>query len=134
MSSKLRRNFCHGRKNWEKMGVLLLHLIFTLPGELRTSPRVPAYFDNRNTALLQTLDLTVHDLDRLFDKVQFVIDLDFISHALLQIRNVKRTMNSTQLLWEFKSVGDDSYFGNDLKRSYIARVQCHTSPRRKHKA
>ncbi|GKF90643.1 hypothetical protein Tco_0274344, partial [Tanacetum coccineum] len=66
-------------------------------------------------ALLQTLDLTVHDLDRLFDKVQFVIDLDFISHALLQIRDVKRTMNSTQLLWEFKSVGDDSYFGNDLK-------------------
>ncbi|GJT07971.1 hypothetical protein Tco_0842433 [Tanacetum coccineum] len=47
-------------------------------GELRTPPRVPAYFDNRNTTLLQTLDLTVYDLDRFFDEVQFVVNLDFI--------------------------------------------------------
>ncbi|GKE15779.1 hypothetical protein Tco_1423356, partial [Tanacetum coccineum] len=32
--------------------------------ELKTSPGVPAHFDNRNMTLLQTLDLTVHDLDR----------------------------------------------------------------------
>ncbi|GJR25560.1 hypothetical protein Tco_1101792 [Tanacetum coccineum] len=71
------------------MRVLLLHLIFMLPGELKTSSRVPAFFD----------------------EVEIVIDLDliqryskrFISHALLQIRDVKRTMNSTQLLWEFNS-------------------------------
>ncbi|GJW40022.1 hypothetical protein Tco_0065867 [Tanacetum coccineum] len=92
------------------MRVLLLHLIFTLSSELRTSPRVPAELDNRNMALLQTFDLMVHDLDRFFDEVEFVIDLDFIqryskrfiSHAFLQIREVKRTINSIQLLWEFK--------------------------------
>nr|GEU29806.1 hypothetical protein [Tanacetum cinerariifolium] len=33
---------------------------------------------NRNTTLLQTLDLAVHDLDRFFDEVQFVVTLDFI--------------------------------------------------------
>nr|GEY65252.1 retrovirus-related Pol polyprotein from transposon 17.6 [Tanacetum cinerariifolium] len=32
------------RRIWEKMRLLLLHLIFMLSGELRTSPRVPAYF------------------------------------------------------------------------------------------
>ncbi|GKC90248.1 hypothetical protein Tco_1150897, partial [Tanacetum coccineum] len=46
--------------------------------ELRTPPRVLAYFDNQNTTLLQMLDLTVHDLDRFFDEVQFVVNLDFI--------------------------------------------------------
>ncbi|GJW17549.1 hypothetical protein Tco_0024985 [Tanacetum coccineum] len=89
------------------MRVLILHLIFTLLGELRTSPRVPAFFD----------------------EVEFVIDLDFIqryskrfiNHALLQIRDVKHTMNSTQLLWEFNLVGNGSYFVYDLKRfpSYV---------------
>ncbi|GJV31239.1 hypothetical protein Tco_1391639 [Tanacetum coccineum] len=53
-------------------------LCFQLGGELRTSPRVPAYLDNRNTALLQTFDLTVHDLDRFFNEVQFVVDLDLL--------------------------------------------------------
>ncbi|GJZ45701.1 hypothetical protein Tco_0593297, partial [Tanacetum coccineum] len=38
-------------------------IISPLNGELKTSPGVPAYFDNRNTTLLQTLDLTVHNLD-----------------------------------------------------------------------
>nr|GEY50577.1 putative reverse transcriptase domain-containing protein [Tanacetum cinerariifolium] len=44
----------------------------------RTSPGVPAHFDNRSTTLLQTLDLTVHDLDGFFNAVQFVVNLDFI--------------------------------------------------------
>ncbi|GKB82776.1 hypothetical protein Tco_0949671 [Tanacetum coccineum] len=79
------------------------------PRELRTSLGVPAHFDNQNMALLQTLDLTVHNLDGFFDEVQFVVNLDliqwyskqFISHLFLQFRDVKRTMNSTQLLWKF---------------------------------
>nr|GEY04438.1 hypothetical protein [Tanacetum cinerariifolium] len=50
------------------MRVLLLHLIFTLPGELRTSPGVSAHFDNQNMTLLQTLDLVVHDLDGFFNE------------------------------------------------------------------
>nr|GEW89066.1 putative reverse transcriptase domain-containing protein [Tanacetum cinerariifolium] len=53
----------YGRKIWEKMRVLLLHLIFTLLGELRTSPGVLAYFDNWDATLLLTFDLSVHDLD-----------------------------------------------------------------------
>ncbi|GJX42185.1 hypothetical protein Tco_0735318 [Tanacetum coccineum] len=76
-----------------------------------TSPRVPTYLDNQNTALFQTLDLSVHDLNRFFNVVEFVVDLDFIQrysksfvrHAFLQIRDVKHTMNSAQLLREFKS-------------------------------
>ncbi|GKA34812.1 hypothetical protein Tco_0721241 [Tanacetum coccineum] len=60
------------------MRVLFLHLVFTLPCELRTSPRVLAYLDNWNATLLQTLDLTVHDLDRFFNEVEFVVDLNFI--------------------------------------------------------
>ncbi|GKB49817.1 hypothetical protein Tco_0900570 [Tanacetum coccineum] len=97
----------------------------------KTSPKVLAYLDNQNTALLQTLDLMVHDLDRFFNEVEFVVDLDFIQrysksfvrHTFLQIRDVKRTMNSAQLFQEFKSLGNGSYFSNDLERSNIARVQ-----------
>ncbi|GKA03250.1 hypothetical protein Tco_0676031 [Tanacetum coccineum] len=93
--------------------------------------RVPAYLDNQNTTLFQTLDLTVHDLDRFFNEVDFVIDLDFIQrysksfvrHAFLQVRDVKSTVNSTQQLREFKSVGNGSNFSNDLERSNIMRVQ-----------
>ncbi|GJZ55294.1 hypothetical protein Tco_0610487 [Tanacetum coccineum] len=51
------------------MRVFLLHLVFTLPGEPRTSPGVPPHFDNRNTTLLQMLDLTVHNLDRFFNEI-----------------------------------------------------------------
>nr|GFB26307.1 putative reverse transcriptase domain-containing protein [Tanacetum cinerariifolium] len=51
---------------------------FTLLGELKTSLRVPAHLDNRNMTLLQTLNLTVHDLDGFFNEVQFIVNLDFI--------------------------------------------------------
>nr|GEW61535.1 Gag-Pol polyprotein [Tanacetum cinerariifolium] len=40
------------------MRVLLLHLVFTLPGELRTCPVVTVHFDDQNMTLLQMLDLT----------------------------------------------------------------------------
>ncbi|GKE86279.1 hypothetical protein Tco_1560021, partial [Tanacetum coccineum] len=109
------------------MRILLLHLIFTLLGKLRTSPRVLVYLDNQNTALLQTSDLTVYDLDGFFNEVEFVVNLDFIQryskrfvrHAFLQIRDVKRTMNSTQLLRKFKSIGNGSYFRSDLKSCLV---------------
>ncbi|GKD64895.1 hypothetical protein Tco_1307003 [Tanacetum coccineum] len=113
------------------MRVLFLHLVFTLSRKLRTSPKVPTYLDNLNMALLQKLDLTVYDLNRFFNEVEFVIHLDFIQwysksfvrHAFLQIRDMKRAMNSAQLFWEFKSVGNGSYFSYDLKRSNITMVQ-----------
>nr|GEY57921.1 glutamyl-tRNA(Gln) amidotransferase subunit C, chloroplastic/mitochondrial [Tanacetum cinerariifolium] len=87
----LGRNLCSGCRVGEKVRVFLLHLVFTLSGKLMTPPRVPANSDNQNTTLLQTLDLTVHDLDRFFNEVQFDINLDFLqryskrffSHAFL---------------------------------------------------
>nr|GEW56645.1 hypothetical protein [Tanacetum cinerariifolium] len=62
----------------KKVQVLFLHLVFTFLRKLRTSLRVLAYLDNQNTALLQTLDLTVYDLDRFFNEVDVVVYLDFI--------------------------------------------------------
>nr|GEY05036.1 DNA-directed DNA polymerase [Tanacetum cinerariifolium] len=67
---------------------------------------------------------------RFFNEVEFVVNLDFIQrysksflgHTFLQIRDVKRTMNSVQLLLEFKSIGNGSYFSYELKRSNITRV------------
>ncbi|GKB66461.1 hypothetical protein Tco_0927873 [Tanacetum coccineum] len=103
------------------------------------------YLDDRNTALLQTLNLMVHDLDRFFNEVELVVNLDsikrygksFVRHAFLSIRDVKCTMNSAQLFRGFKSVGNSYYFSNDLERSNITRVQIspfakayHSFPRR----
>nr|GEV08752.1 hypothetical protein [Tanacetum cinerariifolium] len=77
-----------------------------------------------NTAPLQTLDRMVHDLNRFFNGVKCVVDLDFIQrygkcfagHALLQLKDVKSTVNLTQLVWEFKSIGNGSNFDENLKR------------------
>ncbi|GJS05234.1 zinc finger BED domain-containing protein RICESLEEPER 2-like protein [Tanacetum coccineum] len=57
---------------------LMLNLAKIELGELRTSPRVPAHFDYRNMTLLQTLDLTVHNLDGFFNEIQFVVNLDLV--------------------------------------------------------
>nr|GEX33771.1 hypothetical protein [Tanacetum cinerariifolium] len=51
---------------------------YRIKGKLSTSPRVLAYLHNWNVTLLQTLDHPVHDLDRFFDQVQFVVNLDFV--------------------------------------------------------
>ncbi|GJT03078.1 hypothetical protein Tco_0824247 [Tanacetum coccineum] len=89
----IRRRFRISKKAW---------VLFFAYLDNRTSPRVPTYLDNQNTTLFQTLDLTVHDLDRFFNEVEFVVDLDFIQqysksfvrHAFLQVRDVKSTVNS----------------------------------------
>nr|GFB15628.1 hypothetical protein [Tanacetum cinerariifolium] len=47
--------------------------------ELRSSPGVPAHFDNLTTTLLQTLDLTVHDLDSL----DTALDLNYLLSCLV---------------------------------------------------
>nr|GEU46852.1 hypothetical protein [Tanacetum cinerariifolium] len=81
--------------------------------------------------LLQPLDLTVHDLNRLFSELELVIDLNFVQWydksfvglAYLQVRDIKSTVNSSQLLWEFKSIGNGSNFSDNLKRSNITRVK-----------
>ncbi|GKG56072.1 hypothetical protein Tco_0577147, partial [Tanacetum coccineum] len=43
-----------------------------------TSPKAPAYLDIWNTTPLQTLNLMVHDFDWFFNRVERVVDLDFI--------------------------------------------------------
>ncbi|GKE95956.1 hypothetical protein Tco_1580811 [Tanacetum coccineum] len=98
------------------MMVLLLHSVFTFLRILRTYPRAPPYVDNWNAAPLQALDLKVYDFDRFSNGVECVVDLDFIQrygkcfvgHEFLQVRDVKSTVNSAQLVWEFKSIGDGS--------------------------
>ncbi|GJX03057.1 hypothetical protein Tco_0188973 [Tanacetum coccineum] len=78
--------------------------------------------------LLQTLDLTVHDLDRFFNEVELVVDLDFIQRysksfvrqSFLQIRDVKGTMNSAQLFWKFKSHDLVSYLKLKGFSSYVS--------------
>ncbi|GKC53811.1 hypothetical protein Tco_1076556 [Tanacetum coccineum] len=78
------------------------------PRKLRTSPRVPAYLDNRNTALLQTFDLTIHDFDRFFNEVEFIVDSDIIQR-------------------EFKSIGNGSYYRNDIERGFHLTSARHTT-------
>ncbi|GKC49856.1 hypothetical protein Tco_1072601 [Tanacetum coccineum] len=120
----LGRNLCRGCRVGEKVRVFLLHLVFTLPSEHRTSPGVPEYFDNWNTTLLQTLDLMVHNLDGFFDETLICRHLGSSSNGyrhsgssamhFFNFREWNVTMNSTHLLW---SLDDRTrfYFGNDLK-------------------
>ncbi|GJR68936.1 hypothetical protein Tco_0015001 [Tanacetum coccineum] len=56
----LRYGTCRGCGFCEEMRILHSELIFTFPCELRTSPRVPSNFDNRDAALLQPLDFTIY--------------------------------------------------------------------------
>ncbi|GJV04507.1 putative reverse transcriptase domain-containing protein [Tanacetum coccineum] len=74
----LRRSIRRRFRISKKDAGTFLHLVFTLLRKLTTSSRVPTYLENQNTALLQTLDLTVHDLDSFFNEVKFFVDLDFI--------------------------------------------------------
>nr|GEV95110.1 reverse transcriptase domain-containing protein [Tanacetum cinerariifolium] len=114
----------------KKVRIFLLHLIFTLPCELKTSPRVPMYLNNRNATLLQIFDLTVYSFDGFFTELEFVIDLyfiqlyskSFVGYAFLHVRDVKSTVNLTQLLWEFKSICNSSNFGNDPKSMALLTV------------
>ncbi|GKE72596.1 hypothetical protein Tco_1534637 [Tanacetum coccineum] len=106
----------------KELRVLLLHLIFAFPCKLRATPGVPTYFNNWVAALLQTLDLAVHDFD----------SKSFVGYAFLQIRDVKRAMNSAQLLWEFKIIGDSSNLGKNLKRSNVSRVHLSLSTKTYH--
>ncbi|GJS51064.1 hypothetical protein Tco_0624426 [Tanacetum coccineum] len=62
----------------EEVQILAAELIFLFPRELWTSFRVLSNFDNGNAALLQPLDLSVHDFHGLFHKVKLVFD--FRSH------------------------------------------------------
>ncbi|GKA99766.1 hypothetical protein Tco_0827760 [Tanacetum coccineum] len=112
------------------MRVLLLHLIFTLSGELRTSTRVPAYLDNQNTTLLLTFDLTVHDLDRFFDEVELVVDLNliqrkgecFVRLTLLQILKRVDEIVRFKLIFITKALTLRGLARSFLLRAYAAML------------
>ncbi|GJV13193.1 hypothetical protein Tco_1354734 [Tanacetum coccineum] len=72
----------------EKMRIFLLKLVFAFLSKFGTSPRIPAYLNDWDTALLQTFDFTVHDLDGFFNEVELVIDLDFI-HGITSVSSDK---------------------------------------------
>ncbi|GJT76604.1 hypothetical protein Tco_1043329 [Tanacetum coccineum] len=70
------------------------------PRELGTPSRVLTNLEDRNTTLLQTLDLTVHDLDRCEKYCE---------------------LGSVDL--EFKSIGDDSKFDENLKKLLLVSYE-----------
>ncbi|GKD04313.1 hypothetical protein Tco_1179287, partial [Tanacetum coccineum] len=61
----------------EEVWVFATELVFTIPCKPQTSSRVPSNLDDRNVALLQPLDLSVHNIYRLFSEMEFVVNLDF---------------------------------------------------------
>ncbi|GJV23811.1 hypothetical protein Tco_1376506 [Tanacetum coccineum] len=56
--------------------------VFSFPCELRTSPRVPTNLNDGNTALLELLYFTIHNFNRFFYKVQFVIEFNFFERII----------------------------------------------------
>ncbi|GJU73227.1 hypothetical protein Tco_1264632 [Tanacetum coccineum] len=86
----------------KKVRIFLLHLVFT--SKVTSGP-------------LLEFQCTLTIRMRLFFK-------RLTSRSMIStVKDVKRTVNSAQLLWEFKSIGNGSNFGNDLKRSNIKRVK-----------
>ncbi|GJZ17991.1 retrovirus-related pol polyprotein from transposon TNT 1-94 [Tanacetum coccineum] len=102
---------CHASSRKE-MRVLVPKEVLTLPRTLRPSPRVPTNFNNQNPALLEPFHLSIHNLHRFLDKIQFVVELNFIQRndhiiihkASLEIRDMESVVNSTKLIGKFQLV------------------------------
>ncbi|GKF53864.1 hypothetical protein Tco_0160774, partial [Tanacetum coccineum] len=98
---------CH-ESSRKEMRILAPKEVLTLLCELRPSPRVPKNFNNRNPALLEPFHFSIHNLHRFLNKMQFVVELNFIQRndhiiihkAPLEIRDVESVMNSTKLIDE----------------------------------
>ena len=86
------------------MRIFQFHLILTLPSEFRSSLGIPANLHYRDTALLRSLDLSVHDLYWFFHEVEALVDLDLVEwdykslvgQTLFQVRDVKSKMYVTE--------------------------------------
>nr|GEU90884.1 reverse transcriptase domain-containing protein [Tanacetum cinerariifolium] len=61
----------------EKMWILALEEILSLPCELQASPQIPTDLNYVNTTLFKLLHLTIHDFYWFFYKVLFVVELNF---------------------------------------------------------
>ncbi|GJY35468.1 regulatory protein NPR3, partial [Tanacetum coccineum] len=85
----------------KQVRIFLSKLVFTFPGEFRTSHGIPPNLDDQNTDLLQSFDFPVHNLYRFFDEIKLIFDLDliqwndkrFVKQTLLQARHMECTMN-----------------------------------------
>ncbi|GJQ90784.1 hypothetical protein Tco_0916507 [Tanacetum coccineum] len=81
--------------------------------------------------LLQTLDLTVHDLDRFFDEIQFVVNLDphpwyrkrSSANSILNFKTVKRTITLLNFSGGSRHKAKVPTLAMDLKGPNITRVQ-----------
>ncbi|GKF08969.1 hypothetical protein Tco_0043193 [Tanacetum coccineum] len=90
----------------KEMRILAPKEVLTLPCELRPPLRVPTNFNDWNPALLKPFRLSIHNLHRFLDKMQFVVELNFIQRddhiiihkAPLKIRDMESVMNSTKLI------------------------------------
>nr|GEX03891.1 copia protein [Tanacetum cinerariifolium] len=100
---------CHP-SSCKEMRILSPKEVLTFPCKLRSTPRVPTNFNNRNPALLEPFHLSIHNFYRFLDKMQFVIKLNFIqwdNHIVihkepLKIRDMKSIMNPTKFVWQFQ--------------------------------
>ncbi|GJV00533.1 hypothetical protein Tco_1329803 [Tanacetum coccineum] len=69
-----------GRRLWicEQVRVFALELVLTFSRVFWTSTCIPTDFNDRYTASLKLLDLTVHYLYGFINEVEFVVELDFL--------------------------------------------------------
>lgn len=106
IKGNLTRNLALGRCDLEQVRIHANHLIFASPCVHRSSFRVPLYIDFRNTALLESIDFVIHNLDRLFKKLMFNVNLNLlekynksiIGEIFLEVRYVKRIVFATEFL------------------------------------
>ena len=86
------------------MGVFLFHPVLTFPGVFRTMSSIPANFDELDTAPAGLVNFPIRDLDRFFNEVERVINMNFVgrngnvnlSWTSLQIGYMKCIVNIIQ--------------------------------------
>ena len=88
------------------MRIFQFHLILALPSEFRSSLGIPANLHYRDTTLLRSLDLSVHDIYRFFHEVETLVDLDPVEwdykslfvRTLFQVRDLEGRMYVTEFV------------------------------------
>lgn len=99
-------NLYYSRDFCKQMWVLVLQLVLFLPCIFCSSLRVPSYLEFGSPTLLESLDLSLHNFDWLFDDVQFRVDLNLFKRSdkhiirvtLPKIRDVEYIMHVIELL------------------------------------
>ena len=84
------------------MGVFLFHPVLTFPGVFRTMPGIPTNLDELDTAPAGLVHFPICDLDRFFNEVERVVNMNFVggndngilSWTFLQVGYMKCIVNS----------------------------------------